>query len=121
MTRLNAVTAIVLMNMTERAAAAPYVQMSVLQNFAVTYLSIENNTDWNRKSEFRNFNSMVCVSLAEIDTQLLIAARLNYIKPEELSQIQAIQIVLNKITKALMNKLNTTTQKDQEITNIGGE
>jgi len=70
-------------------------------------------------AEFRNFLSIARGSLAEVDTQLIIAERLNYLEPAKLREIQAVQIEVNKMTNALMNKL--TTIHSALTTNKGGE
>lgn len=59
----------------------------------------------NSTAEFRNFLSIARGSLAEVETQLLIAERLNYLGSEKLREILAVQIEVNKMTNALMNKL----------------
>lgn len=69
--------------------------------------------------EFRNFLSIASGSLAEVDTQLIIAERLNYLEPVKLREIQAVQIEVNRMTNALMNKL--TTIHSPLTTNKGGE
>ncbi len=63
-----------------------------------------------RKStaEFRNFLSIARGSLAEAETQLLIAERLHYIQPQQFNDILNIQIEINKMTNALMGKLATS-------------
>lgn len=57
--------------------------------------------------EFRNFLCIARISLAEVETQLLIAERLRYIKPEKLREILELQIEINKMTNALRGKLTT--------------
>ncbi|MFZ3253245.1 MAG: four helix bundle protein [Syntrophales bacterium] len=59
----------------------------------------------NSTAEFRNFLSIARGSLAEVETQLLIAERLNYLGSEKLHEILAVQIEVNKMTNALMKKL----------------
>ena len=59
----------------------------------------------NSTAEFRNFLSIARGSLAEVETQLLIAERLKYIDSEKLGEILNIQTEINKMTNALMNKL----------------
>jgi len=56
-------------------------------------------------AEFRNFLSIARGSLAEVETQLLIAQRLNYINQQSLKPILSIQIEVNKMTNALISKL----------------
>lgn len=59
----------------------------------------------NSTAEFRNFLSIARGSLAEVETQLLIAERLNYIEPGKLGELMNIQTEINKMTNALMSKL----------------
>jgi len=59
----------------------------------------------NSNAEFRNFLSFARGSLAEVETQLLIAERLNYIESGKLDELMNIQAEVNKMTNALMNKL----------------
>lgn len=78
----------------------------------------------NSTAEFRNFLSIARGSLAEVETQLLIAERLNYLGSDKLREIQAVQIEVNKMTNALMNKLAThhsplATNQDQAVTRMG--
>jgi len=74
-----------------------------------------------RKSsaEFRNFLSIARGSLAEVETQLLIAERLRYIRPEVLREILNVQVEINKMMNALMGKL--ATRHSPLITKKGGE
>lgn len=59
-------------------------------------------------AEFRNFLSIAHGSLAEVETQLLITERLNYLDSEKLREILAVQIEVNRMTNALMIKLVTS-------------
>ncbi|HCF94156.1 MAG TPA: four helix bundle protein [Verrucomicrobia bacterium] len=59
----------------------------------------------NSTAEFRNFLSIARGSLAEVETQLLIAERLNYIDSGKLRELLIIQTEVNKMTNALMSKL----------------
>jgi four helix bundle protein len=61
----------------------------------------------NSTAEFKNFLSIAKGSLAEVETQLLIAERLNYINHEQLSGILLIQVEVNKMINALLNKLTS--------------
>ena len=56
-------------------------------------------------AEFRNFLSIARGSLAEVETQLLIAQRLGYINKQRVESIMSIQIEANKMTNALISKL----------------
>ncbi|MBU4477605.1 MAG: four helix bundle protein [Candidatus Omnitrophica bacterium] len=58
-------------------------------------------------AEFRNFLSIARGSLAEVETQLLIANRLTYITQEELTQILEIHQEVSKMIPSLMKKLTT--------------
>jgi four helix bundle protein len=44
-------------------------------------------------------------SLAEVETQLLIAERLKYIGSEKLTELLSLQMEINKMTNALISKL----------------
>jgi len=56
-------------------------------------------------AEFRNFLSIASGSLAEIETQLLIAKRLNYIESGTLQKLLKTHAEISKMTSALKNKL----------------
>jgi len=77
-------------------------------------------------AEFRNFLSIVRRSLAEVETQLLIAERLGYIAKQRLEAIMSIQVEVNKMTNVLISKLipnpsPLVPKKIQTVTRIGGE
>ncbi|WP_281291011.1 four helix bundle protein [Thiohalocapsa marina] len=62
------------------------------------------------KPEIQLLNSGIFISiargsLAEVETQLLIAERLNYIDPGKLGELMSVQAEINKMTNALMSKL----------------
>ena len=57
--------------------------------------------------EFHRFLSIARGSLAEVETQLLIAQRLGYLSNDQLSPILNLQIEINKMTNGLMVKLAT--------------
>ncbi len=57
--------------------------------------------------EYRHFLSYSRASLAEVETQLLIAQRLEYVKEEELTQTYDLLIEINKMINAIMKKLST--------------
>lgn len=59
----------------------------------------------NSTAEYRNFLSMARGSLAEVETQLLIAKRLKYINSEKLTESLSLQMEINKMTNSLINKL----------------
>ena len=56
-------------------------------------------------AEFRNFLSIARGSLAEVETQLRIATRLNYMTQEQLNPILSLSVEINKMTNSLMKKL----------------
>ena len=56
-------------------------------------------------AEFRHFLSIANGSLAEIETQLLIARRLNYIEQGTLQNLLSTQAEISKMTNSLKNKL----------------
>lgn len=70
-------------------------------------------------AEFRNFLSIARGSLAEVETQLLIAERLNYIESGKLGELMNIQAEINKMTNALMSKL--ALRHSSLTTTKGGE
>jgi four helix bundle protein len=55
--------------------------------------------------EFHRFLSIAKGSLAEVETQLLIAQRLGYLSNDQLASILCLQIEINKMTNGLMAKL----------------
>jgi len=57
-------------------------------------------------AEFRNFLSIARGSLAEVETQLLIAKRLNYLEAEQLTSVLEIHQEVSKMLPSLINKLN---------------
>ncbi|WP_052464533.1 four helix bundle protein [Geoalkalibacter subterraneus] len=57
--------------------------------------------------EFHRFLSIARGSLAEVETQLLIAQRLGYLSANQLSPILSLQVEINKMTNSLMSKLAT--------------
>jgi four helix bundle protein len=57
-------------------------------------------------AEFKNFLSIARGSLAEVETQLLIARNLQYIKPAQLQPIMKLHQEISKMLPALMAKLN---------------
>jgi len=62
-----------------------------------------------RKStaEFRNFLSITRGSMAEVETQLMIATRLNYLQENQVQEIMAVHEEVNKMLSALITKLAT--------------
>ena len=63
-----------------------------------------------RKStaEFRNFLYIARGSMAETETQLIIAARLNYIQEPQVQEIMAVHNEVSKMLSALTTKLATS-------------
>jgi four helix bundle protein len=57
------------------------------------------------KQEFHRFLSIAKGSLAEVETQLLIAQRLAYLSNDQLAPILSQQTEINKMTNGLMAKL----------------
>jgi four helix bundle protein len=60
------------------------------------------------KAEFRNFLSIARGSLAEVETQLLIAQDLNYIDPTQLQEVLELHTEVGKMLNSLINKLATS-------------
>jgi len=62
-----------------------------------------------RKStaEFRHFLSIARGSMAELETQLIIASRLNYLNESRLKEIMAIHEEISKMIYSIMAKLAT--------------
>lgn len=58
-------------------------------------------------AEFRNFLSIARGSLAEVETQLLIAQRLKYLTQKDLSQVMATHQEISKMLPALISQLAT--------------
>ena len=56
-------------------------------------------------AEFKNFLSIARGSLAEVETQLLVASRLEYPSLEYLTSIMAVHQEVSKMIPALMGKL----------------
>lgn len=56
-------------------------------------------------SEFLRFLSIARGSLAEVETQLIIAQRLGYLSVDQLSPILSLQVEINKMLNGLMAKL----------------
>ena len=59
--------------------------------------------------EYRHFLSYSRASLAEVETQLLIAKQLEYVKPEDVSEAFGLLIEINKMINAIMKKLPKKT------------
>lgn len=59
-------------------------------------------------AEFLRFLSIARGSLAEVETQLLIAQRLGYFASDQLTPILSLQTEINKMTNGLMAKLAPT-------------
>ena len=57
-------------------------------------------------TEFKHFLSIARGSLAEVETQLLIANHLKYLTTDQLSQVMEIHTEVSKMLPAVMNKLN---------------
>jgi len=55
--------------------------------------------------EFRQFLYVSLGSIAEVDTQIIIAEQLNYISEEEAKEIQLLIIEIQKMLRALIAKL----------------
>jgi len=58
-------------------------------------------------AEFRNFLSIAQGSRAEVETQILIAERLNYITPLEIEPILSLLEEISKMLVSLRKNLNT--------------
>jgi four helix bundle protein len=57
------------------------------------------------RPEFRNFLSIARGSLAEVETQLIIAKRQGYLKEEEMQKITLLQTEVSKMLMALFKKI----------------
>lgn len=64
-------------------------------------------------AEFRNFLSIARGSLAEVETQLLIAERLGYTPSDALNNILKIQVEINKMTNTLISKLSVLLETNE--------
>ena len=60
------------------------------------------------RAEFPNFLSIARGSLAEVETQLLIAADLQYLTADDLSAVLSVHTEIGKMLNSLMNKLATS-------------
>ena len=59
----------------------------------------------NGSAEFRNFLSIASGSRAEVETQLMIAARLGYISDDELNKALSLSVEIKRMTHSLSSKL----------------
>jgi len=59
--------------------------------------------------EFANFVSIARGSLAELDTAIVICARLGYITPEDVSAIEALADEVGRMLTTLSGRLRNTT------------
>lgn len=59
-------------------------------------------------AEFRNFLSIARGSLAEVETQLLIARNLNYLDQTTLDQLMSTHSEIGKMLNSLIQKLATS-------------
>lgn len=60
------------------------------------------------RAEFRNFLSIARGSLAEVETQLLIAQELNYLSQPKLQELLSLHTEIGKMINSLHNKLATS-------------
>lgn len=67
--------------------------------------SIAEGHTRNSTAEYLRFLSIARGSLAEVETQLLIAQRLGYLSADQLSPILGLLVEINKMTNGLMAKL----------------
>ncbi len=58
--------------------------------------------------EFRQFLHVALGSLAEVDTQLVIAKELSYLPPEDMTTAEQLTFELRKMIHTLIRKLPTT-------------
>jgi four helix bundle protein len=83
-----------------------YGLMNQLRRAAVSVPSnIAEGHERRSTAEFRNFLSIARGSLAEVETQLLLAQRLGYLKEAQLAPTLALQVEVNKMLNALSAKL----------------
>jgi len=59
-------------------------------------------------AEFRNFLSIARGSMAELETQLIIAVRLNYMQKSQMQEIMTVHDEVSKMLFALTIKLATS-------------
>lgn len=57
-------------------------------------------------AEFRHFLRQACGSLMELDTQTMIAERLEYVSPESANQILDRSVEVGRVPNGLINSLN---------------
>jgi len=85
-----------------------YALVDQLRRAAVSIPSNIAEGQWRGSSaEFKHFLSIARGSLAEVETQLLIAKRLNYLGSENLQNIMSIHQEISKMLPALTAKLQT--------------
>ncbi|MBI5192439.1 MAG: four helix bundle protein [Nitrospirae bacterium] len=58
-------------------------------------------------AEFKNFLSISRGSLAEVETQILLAQRLTYLSQQTVEEVLALQEEVNKMINSLISKLAT--------------
>ena len=58
-------------------------------------------------AEFRNFLSIAQGSLAELDTQILIAVNLNYLELTQINAVMSLSMEVSKMLAVLRAKLTT--------------
>ncbi len=88
-------------------------KFALSQQIKRSSISIPSNIaeGWGRKTEksFDYFLSVTRGSLYELQTQVLIAAKLNYISMDDSTDIENKIDEIGKMTNALMNKLKTNS------------
>jgi four helix bundle protein len=81
---------------------------SQLQRSAVSLPSnIAEGHGRNSSKEFNHFLGIALGSLAELETQVMLAQRLNYLTEEEISQALQIADEIGKMLKGLQKSLTT--------------
>jgi four helix bundle protein len=70
-----------------------------------------------RKSskEFQQFLYITLGSLAELETQVILAAEFKYFKPQDVEQLKTLIIELQKMIYSLLSKISLTTPPERSI------
>ena len=92
---------------------------SQMRRCAVSVASnIAEGHERNTTKEFIQFLGVARGSLAELETQTIIASRQEYINKKELEQIDSLCTSINKMLRKLMASLNEKINNESRISNL---